>query len=373
MVSRILARPRQAAYLRGGKASMTDPLTWSINLGQWGGTRVRVHVLFLLFAIDKLLLSPWTKGHPPSLLPTLGWLSLLLLALAFKMLAQGLMAARLGVTREEVCLWPLGHLGGPGLTVAERSPEAVVVVVAGLATNLALALGTGIGLYMAHVTMVFNPFGNAGTGGAPILAAGGPALPFRAIWWFGWFGYLNWVLFVVNLIPALPLDMGRIFRPIIAARSRDGLIAPWTAHSCALALAIIGLLRWLYFKKPGGGELVGLAILIEILVRQEARMLDEGGFFEDGVFGYDFSQGYTSLEAGAATIRPAREGALTRWRRRRSEVRRRRREAQEAADEQRMDAILEKIHREGRAALSDDEQRFLLRVSVKYKKRVERH
>ena len=33
---------------------MTDPLTWSINLGQWGGTRVRVHVLFVLFAVRVL-------------------------------------------------------------------------------------------------------------------------------------------------------------------------------------------------------------------------------------------------------------------------------------------------------------------------------
>jgi hypothetical protein len=51
-------------------------------------------------------------------------------------------------------------------------------------------------------------------------------------------------------------------------------------------------------------------------------------------------------------------------------LRRRRREASEAADERRMDEILEKIHREGRTALSEEEQRFLVRVSVKYKKRV---
>ncbi len=352
---------------------MTDPMTWSINLGHWGGTRVRVHVLFLIFAVDKLLLSGWTKDHPPELLPTLGWLSLLLLALAFKMVGQGAMAARIGVDREEICLWPLGHLGGPGLTIGERTPEAVAVVVAGLATNFALAMVTGIGLFMAHVSMVFNPFGNVSTGGAPILASGAAAAPLGVFWWFGWFGFINWVLFVVNLIPALPLDGGRIFRPIIAARSRDGLIAPWTAHSCALALAIIGLVRWIYYQKPGGVELVGLAILIELMVRQEARMLDEGGFFDDGVFGYDFSQGYTSLESGAATVHQPREGALKRWRRRRSEIRRRRLQAQEAAEELRMDAILEKIHREGRPALSEEEQRFLVSVSAKYKKRVRGH
>jgi hypothetical protein len=136
---------------------------------------------------------------------------------------------------------------------------------------------------------------------------------------------------------------------------------------------VIGLVRWVYYQKPGGPEVLALAVMIELLVRAEARALEDGGFFDDGMFGYDFSQGYTSLDAGAATVRPPREGALKRWRRRRSEVRRRRREAAELADEQRMDAILEKLHREGRAALSDEEQRFLVRVSARYRKRVQGH
>jgi hypothetical protein len=58
---------------------------------------------------------------------------------------------------------------------------------------------------------------------------------------------------------------------------------------------------------------------------------------------------------------------LRRWRR--SSDRRRRREAREAAEELRMDEILAKLHREGRAALSDEEQRFLVRLSARYKNR----
>ena len=98
-------------------------------------------------------------------------------------------------------------------------------------------------------------------------------------------------------------------------------------------------------------------------------MLEDGGYFEDGVFGYDFSEGYTSLESGAAKVRPYRESALKRWRRRRSELRRQRRIAREAAEEKRMDEILEKLHREGRNALTDEEHRFLVRVSTRYRNR----
>jgi stage IV sporulation protein FB len=103
------------------------------------------------------------------------------------------------------------------------------------------------------------------------------------------------------------------------------------------------------------------------MVRIEAHMIEDGGFFDDGVFGYDFSEGYTSLDAGTAKVRPYRESALKRWRRRRSELRRQRRASLEAAEERRMDEILEKLHREGRSALSDEEHRFLVRVSAKYR------
>ena len=171
---------------------MTDPLTWSINLGQWAGTRVRVHVLLLVFAADKLLEAAWVKDRPHPVTATLGWLGLLLVALALKSMAQAAMAARVGVDRDEVRIWPLGHLGGPGLTVAERSPEGVAVVLAGMAMGLALALVTAIGLAMARIPMVFNPFGNPGDRRArPFLPGGTAAEPFTPVWWVGWFGYLN--------------------------------------------------------------------------------------------------------------------------------------------------------------------------------------
>ena len=118
-----------------------------------------------------------------------------------------------------------------------------------------------------------------------------------------------------------------------------------------------------------GWTLIAIAVVIEYMVRVEARMLEDGGFFDDGVFGYDFSEGYTSLEGGAAKVRPHRESALKRWRRRRSELRRQRRMAREAAEERRMDEILEKLHREGRAALTDEENRFLVRVSARFRNR----
>jgi Zn-dependent protease len=346
---------------------MTDPLTWSISLGRWAGIQVRIHVILAAYLAVRLLDAALDTGMPVR--QTAAWLGLLLLALALHELGHVAMAVWYGSEPEEIRLWPLGNFVGPAAPRASQAPETVPIAIAGLATSLVLALAAAITLNVMHAQMVFNPCGNAEGTGAPLLADGKTfATAFSPQWWVGWFGYLNWVLFVANLIPALPFDDGRVIRAWTEGPSRDNLVALLAARGIALVLLVAGLIR-IFMAVHGGLPLILLAVLIFWLSRQETRMLEEGGYFDETVFGYDFSQGYTSLEAGPATVRPAREGALRRWRRRRSDLRRRRRAAQEAADESRMDEILAKLHREGRSALTDEEQRFLVRVSARYKNR----
>ena len=362
---------------------MSDPLSWSpISLGRWFGTSLRVHMTLIIFVVFWLLttfVSLAAKGQLPQLSQTACWLALLLLALALHELGHAVTAAWLDCDQGEVNIWPLGSLVGPSFV--PRSSENFLVAMAGLVTNGAIVLAIALGLNLfAGAQFVWNPFGNEMvinnvTIQTPVLPGwpnGTLAAPLSAVWIVGWFGYINWVLMVANMIPALPFDGGRMLRAwpgsASVVPSRDSIAAPWTAHACAFLLAIVGLVRVL----SGGMDgltLIGLAFLIEHLVRTEARMLEDGGYFDDGVFGYDFSEGYTSLESGARKVRPYRESALKRWRRRRSELRRQRRLAVEAAEEQRMDEILEKLHREGRAALTDEENRFLVRVSARYRNR----
>jgi stage IV sporulation protein FB len=361
---------------------MSDPLTWSpIRLGRWFGTTVKVHIFLILFVVIELLmalLATSTEAGLRRLPQTACWLSLLIIALLIHELGHALCAYWLDSDQEEVHLWPLGNLVGP--SVSPRSSEHFLVALAGPVTSGALFLGIAVGLNLfAGAHCVINPFGNVDEGGYP-YDSGAPwygdktlAAPLSRVWILGWFGYLNYLLFIANLLPALPFDFGRMFRAYLASTSvvssRDTIYAPWTARATAAILFLTGLVRLLLKGRMDGITLIMLAVLIELLVRSESRMLEDGGYFEDGVFGYDFSEGYTSLEGSAAKVRPYRESALKRWRRRRSELRRKRRLAREAAEERRMDEILEKLHREGRSALTDEEHRFLVRVSTKYRNR----
>jgi Zn-dependent protease len=355
---------------------MSDPLTWSpISLGRWFRTPVRVHIILILFVAIRLLMSAVSsaaEGRLPQFSQTACWLGLLLVALAVHELGHAATAAWLDVEQEEVHLWPLGSLVGPSFK--PRSSEHLLVAMAGPLISGAMALATAGGLFLVwRAQLVWNPFGNFdGDAGAP-WRRGAPVEPLTSAWVVGWFGYLNWVLMLANLIPALPFDGGRFFRTFLGSTSvvspRESIVAPYTARTCAVFLGIVGVVRLVAYWRSDGLTLIALGLLIELLVRSEARMLEEGGYFDTGIFGYDFSQGYTSLESGAAKVRPYRESALKRWRRRRSELRRQRRMAREAAEERRMDEILEKLYREGRAALTDEENRFLVRVSARYRNR----
>jgi Zn-dependent protease len=350
---------------------MSDPFSrWSLALGRWSGTRVRVHLMLALFVALSVLgaaIDPET-----SLKQTLAWQGLFLMALVLHELGHAAQARWLGEEPDDVDLAPFGNLTLPSPADALRPREAVQIALAGPMVNAALALCCGVALHLVGARMVLNPFGNPAESklGSGVPWVGDQAAQvFSAIWYIGWFGWLNLVLAVVNLIPAAPLDGGRALRAFLAgstSTTRDSMAALYVARASAVLLFVLFLLR-LFQGKTGAIPLLFLAIFIEIIVRFEARMMEEGGYYEEGgLFGYDFSEGYTSLEAGAK-VRPRRESALRRWRRRRSELRRQRRLAKDAAEEQRMDEILDKLHRDGRGSLTDEEHRFLIRVSKRIK------
>jgi stage IV sporulation protein FB len=103
--------------------------------------------------------------------------------------------------------------------------------------------------------------------------------------------------------------------------------------------------------------------------KQEWIVLETGG--DDSVFGYDFSQGYTSLEREEempqAPPRRKKQNFLQRWLQRRTARKMQQEAQQQAEDDRRMDELLEKIQRYGKQSLTDEEQRFLRRVSDRYR------
>ena len=175
--------------------------------------------------------------------------------------------------------------------------------------------------------------------------------------------WVNWVLLLINLIPAFPLDGGRMLQCLLWWRSdyRAGTLA-------AVVVGFIMMLMIILLSIVTAEPLVlCLAVFIFLACRQQWIMLETGG--EEGPFGYDFSQGYTSLEKDEPPAPKKQPNFIQRWLQKRAALKAQKELEKREADEQRMDELLEKVQKLGLQALTDEERRFLTRVSARFRNR----
>jgi Zn-dependent protease len=202
------------------------------------------------------------------------------------------------------------------------------------------------------------------TGAVPVkaepLAHGGWWVLLNRLFW------VNWFLFLLNLVPAFPLDGGRLLQSLLWWRSdyRQGtLTAIFVGFLMMLVFAVLSIVLY----EP---LILGLALFMYVCCRRQWILLETGG--EESLFGYDFSEGYTSLERDQPPPPPRRRQSwFARWLQRRAERKLRRDQEQREAEERRMDELLEKVQRVGMQGLTDEERRFLIRASARYRNRQE--
>jgi stage IV sporulation protein FB len=173
------------------------------------------------------------------------------------------------------------------------------------------------------------------------------------------------VLLLINLIPDYPLDGGRMLLTYMMAGGRTE-----TATETYLRIGVIvGLLILLGGMLFDNVWVVAIGAAVLVLNLHESVQMRTTDAYDDSFMGYDFSQGYTSLERSSAeqSEPERRPGFLQGWKERRRAEKERRLAEQEAQVEQQLDAILDKIHREGRESLTDAERRLLERASARYR------
>jgi Zn-dependent protease len=282
----------------------------------------------------------------------------------------------------EILIWPLGGLASVDVPNTPRA--RFLTTAAGPAVNLGLCLACGLLLAFAvHPSYQppWNPFwypfrdpglGSSVPGAIGLYPWGGagkepaavaallPIVLARLFW-------VNWMLFWLNvLLVGFPMDGGRMLQAALWNHFGYRQATLTVVFIGFVTMVVVGLFSL------ATNELLPLCLagIIYVASKNEWIILETGG--EDGLFGYDFSQGYTSLERDQppeTRPRPRRSGWLQRWLQKRTARRVQREQEQREAEERRMDELLEKVQRQGMGALTDEERRFMKRVSDRYRNR----
>jgi Zn-dependent protease/CBS domain-containing protein len=196
---------------------------WSFPIGSVMGTMIRVHVTFLLL-LAWIGGSAWIAGGAQAALESVIFILLLFACVVLHELGHVLAARRYGVRTPDITLLPIG-----GVARLERIPEKpsqeFVIAIAGPAVNVVIAaiLLVILGGFLPPESLdLDNP-------GVNLLARLAGA---------------NIFLVVFNLIPAFPMDGGRVLRAALAhwlGYARGTRIAATIGQVLAFGLGFLGL------------------------------------------------------------------------------------------------------------------------------------
>jgi len=224
-------------------------MSWSVSIGRIAGTAIRIHITFLLFLV-WIWAASYVSGGAAAAWSGLVFMLLLFLCVLAHEFGHILTARTFGIPTPDVTLLPIG-----GVARLERIPEEpmqeFLIAIAGPLVNVAIAL-------------LLILFGGADlSGGRQLAAVESSAVPM-----VDRLASVNLFLALFNMIPAFPMDGGRVLRALLALKlgfTRATEVAAVIGQWFAFALGFIGL-----FSNP---LLIFIAIFVYLAASSEARLV----------------------------------------------------------------------------------------------------
>jgi Zn-dependent protease/CBS domain-containing protein len=220
-------------------------MSWSIKLFTLGGTAVRMHLTFLLL-LAWIAAIQWMHGTAQDAAYGVLFILVLFACVVLHEFGHIWAARRYGIRTPDVTLLPIG-----GVASMERMPEKpaqeIVVALAGPAVNAVIALvligALGLSLDPSHLSVE----GLQSSFWVQVAAA-------------------NVILLIFNLVPAFPMDGGRVLRAVLAMWLGFGpatKVAARIGQGLAVVFAVIGLM--------GNPLLVLIAVFIFLAAAGESN------------------------------------------------------------------------------------------------------
>lgn len=221
-------------------------MKWSWKIGTLAGIETRIHLTFLLL-LAWVGASHWITGRSvDAALNGVAFILALFGCVLLHELGHALAARRYGIPTRDITLLPIG-----GVARLERMPDKpnqeLWVALAGPAVNVAISAAL---FGWLNITHSWAPLGQMHVASGPFFER----LLVANVW-----------LVLFNLIPAFPMDGGRVLRALLASRMeyvRATQIAAGIGQGLAFVFGLIGLF--------GNPMLLFIALFVWIGASQEA-------------------------------------------------------------------------------------------------------
>ncbi|RPI56508.1 MAG: site-2 protease family protein [Acidobacteria bacterium] len=201
-------------------------MRWSLKVAQVAGTVVYVHVTFFVLLAWIGVSGGLEKGSLAAAAEAVGFTTTLFACVVLHEFGHSFMARRYGIRTRDIILFPFGGIGR-----LERIPEIpsqeFLIALAGPAVSVGIAAA----LFAALQLLGSAPrLEDLATGEAPFAE--------RLM-------LINAGLALFNLLPAFPMDGGRVLRALLAMRldyARATEVAARIGQGIAVLFAIVGAL-----------------------------------------------------------------------------------------------------------------------------------
>lgn len=221
-------------------------MAWSFTIARLFGSEIRIHVTFLLL-LAWIGVAHYQQGGAAAATEGVLFILALFGCVVAHEFGHALAARRYGIRTPDITLLPIG-----GLARLERMPEKpgqeIVVALAGPAVNIVIAAVLVIALSARVDVEALQRMDN-------------PAISFAAR-----LASVNVFLALFNLIPAFPMDGGRVLRAVLAMRMprvRATRVAARVGQALAFAFGFLGLM--------GNPMLLFIAIFVYLAATAEAQ------------------------------------------------------------------------------------------------------
>jgi stage IV sporulation protein FB len=222
-------------------------MRWSIRIARIAGTDIKIHLTFLLL-LAWIGFSYYRQGGTQAAVEGVTFILLLFGCVVLHELGHAAAARRFGIKTPDIILLPIG-----GVARMQRMPDKpwqeLIVALAGPAVNVVIA---AILIFVLRNEADPAHFGRIDD----------PAVPMAAK-----LASVNIMLVVFNMIPAFPMDGGRVLRSLLAMSigySRGTRIAASIGQVLAFVFGFLGL-----FFNP---LLIFIALFVYLGATQEAAL-----------------------------------------------------------------------------------------------------